>query len=122
MGYKIFQVKVEDNGRIEYRLDGKLHSLGDMPAVESASSKLWYKEGKLHRENGAAIIYRDGDKVWYKEDRCHREDGPAVVNASGSRHWYYNGNRVSCSSQEEFEDWLKEKNKPNKLYSDYNNN
>jgi len=111
MGYKVFEVKVDDDGSIEYRLNNRLHSLGDMPAVENKTgSKFWYKEGLLHRENGPACEYKNGEKVWYKENCCHRVDGPALVKADGSKFWYYNGARIYCESQEEFEDWLGQKN------------
>ena len=43
MSCKTYEVKVYDNGRIEWRLDGK-----------------------LHREDGPAVIWPDGTKYWCK--------------------------------------------------------
>jgi hypothetical protein len=33
-------------------------------------------------------------------------DGPAIEFGNGQKEWYYNGERVSCKSQEEFERFL----------------
>ncbi len=37
----------------------------------------------------------------------HREDGPALEYPNGLKSWYLNGKRINCSSQEEFEKFLK---------------
>lgn len=37
----------------------------------------------------------------------HRLDGPAVEFSSGCNIWYVNGERINCSTQEEFERILK---------------
>jgi hypothetical protein len=83
----------EEDGTIEYRLDGKLHR-EDGPAVEGANGdKIWCLNGKCHREDGPAIEYANGDKHWYLNGKCHREDGPAVEWADGDKSWYLNGER-----------------------------
>ena len=48
------------------------------------------------------LKYANGDKFWCYEGKFHRVDGPAVEDASGNKCWYYNGERVNCSSTEEF--------------------
>ena len=45
--------------------------------------------------------------MWFEDDKLHREDGPAVDNNNGTKFWYYKGEYVECSSQEEFEIFLK---------------
>ena len=69
----------------------------------------YFKEGTkiLHREDGPAVEYPNGDKVWYQNDQLHREDGPAVKYSDGSKYWYYEGKRINCNSQEEFEKIIK---------------
>ncbi|MDP2696092.1 MAG: hypothetical protein Q8O87_02455 [bacterium] len=58
-------IRTELEGRVEYRLDGKLHR-EDGPALEFASgNKYWYKNGEFHREDGPAIEWADGTKTWY---------------------------------------------------------
>jgi len=95
------------NENIEYRLDGLLHR-EDGPAIEWVNGdKNWYVNGKLHREDGPACEYANGDKVWYQNDQLHREDGPAVKYSDGSKYWYYEGKRINCNSQEEFEKIIK---------------
>jgi hypothetical protein len=37
----------------------------------------------------------------------HRLDGPAIVWNDGGKDWYYLGKKIDCSSQEEFERFLK---------------
>lgn len=32
----------------------------------------------------------------------HCENGPAIIAPDGSKTWFYNGQRLNCSSQEEF--------------------
>ena len=52
--------------------------------------------------------YNYGDIVFYNEKMIfHRLDGPAEIRRDGSCSWYYNGTKLDCSSQEEFEKLLK---------------
>ena len=37
----------------------------------------------------------------------HRLDGPAIEWTDGSKYWYYHGDKIDCSSQEEFERFLR---------------
>jgi hypothetical protein len=41
------------------------------------------------------------------KDILHREDGPAVEYFSGDKEWWINGERLNCTSQEEFEKLMK---------------
>jgi len=49
----------------------------------------------------------DGTIYHYKGSKIHRTDGPAVECDDGFKLWFYNGARINCSSQEEFEKLLK---------------
>ena len=64
---------VDNEGRVRYRMDDKLHRENDKPAIEDADGmKEWYYKGKLHREN----------------------DKPAIENADGTKEWWLNGKRI----------------------------
>jgi len=58
---------IDDKGN-EYRYqEGKLHSVGDLPAMIQDGTKKWYQVGKLHRDNYLpAVIQSDGTKKWYQ--------------------------------------------------------
>jgi hypothetical protein len=46
----------------------------------------------------------NGDKFYYLNNKLHRELGPAIeLKESGSKAWYFQGEKVACSSQKEFE-------------------
>ncbi len=69
-------------------------------------------DGVYHREDGPALEYLpesklDGVKMWYLHGKLHRLDGPAVIFLEDERRWYYYGERIPCSSQEEFSRLLK---------------
>ncbi len=54
----------------------------------------------------------DGNKMWmayvgYLSAVIHREDGPAIERIDGTNEWWLNGKKVPCSSQEEFERFLR---------------
>jgi len=68
-----------------------------------AGNKCWYLNNDLHREDGPAVEWANGDKSWYFHSKLHRLDGPAIEYANGSKSWWYHGERINCSSQEEFE-------------------
>jgi len=61
----------------------------------------------LHREDGPAIEYVNGDRAYYQHNLLHRLDGPAFHHISGYGAWYYQGQRLDCETQEEFETLLK---------------
>jgi hypothetical protein len=97
--------KYED--RIYYYLNDKLHRI-DGPAIENiCGDKWWYQNNLLHRIDGPAVDHSDGHKAWFKNGRLHRLDGPAVEFIDGEKHWSYEGELVNCTSQEEFERYLK---------------
>jgi hypothetical protein len=63
----------------------------------------FYSLNKLyHREDGPTIELANGDKYWYLNDKLHREDGPASESGS-DKAWYINGERLPCTTQEQFE-------------------
>ena len=75
--------------------------------IDWAGNKYWYKDDKSHREDGPAIELINGDKYWFQNGQWHRLDGPALEYASKIKYWYYQGKHIKCSSQEEFEKFLK---------------
>jgi hypothetical protein len=53
------------------------------------------------------VIWRDLNyKAHYHEGLLHRKDGPAVEWA-GQEWWWWHGEKIVCSSQEEFERMIK---------------
>jgi len=81
------------NGDKEWRKNGKIHREGDKPAIVYASgTKKWFKNDKIHREGDKpAVVWADGNKYWFKNDKRHREgDKPAVVLADGTKEWWKN--------------------------------
>jgi hypothetical protein len=46
--------------------------------------------------------WADGTKAWYLAGKRHKEDGPAVEFPDGTKEWWYHGNKIECSSTEEF--------------------
>ena len=77
--------------------------------IDSDGNKRWRLNGKTHREgNLPAVIWADGDKYWYINGELHRTDGPAVCEYDYDA-WYLNGKRISCKTQEEFEYYIKYK-------------
>ena len=90
---KEYTVKVFDDGRKSWFLNGKRHR-EDGPAIEcSDGHKEWYLNGKRHREDGPAVEYANGSKEWYLNGKRHREDGPAIEWADGDKSWWLNGER-----------------------------
>jgi len=88
----------KSNGDTFHFKNGKLHRVGDKPAIVYASgNKEWWKDGKIHREGDKpAFIGADGTKEWFKNDKIHREgDKPARVLANGDKEWWKNGKFVS---------------------------
>jgi len=52
--------------KFTYNMNGVLHSIDDMPSVESSLVKVWHKDGLIHRENGPAVIRSWGCQMWYR--------------------------------------------------------
>ena len=75
--------------------------------VDLHGNKLWYLNDKIHREDGPAMEYANGAKFWLINGKYHREDGPALEYPDGTGRWYFNDVYVHCSSQQEFERYLK---------------
>ena len=75
--------------------------------IDKQGVKRWYKNDLLHREDGPATIWITGTKLWCQNDHLHRLDGPAIEYSSGDKFWYYQGKRINCNSQQEFEIFLK---------------
>jgi hypothetical protein len=55
-----------------------------------------------------AVELISGGKCHLKNGKLHRLDGPAIEYVDGSGEWWYEGQQVRCcSSQEQFERYLK---------------
>ena len=44
---------------------------------------------------------------YFLNDKLHRTDGPAIKYYSGYKKWFYEGKRIKCNSQKEFERIIK---------------
>ena len=76
--------------------------------ISMASSKRWYNnELLLHRLNGPAIVYLNGTKYWCWKNRIHILDGPAIEFSCGEFEWYYQGRQIKCSTQAEFDRYIR---------------
>jgi hypothetical protein len=67
----------------------------------------YYLNEKLHRLDGPAYENKNGRKAWFQNDKYHRLDGPAIEWEDGDKWWYYEGEKIKCDSQEEFERIIK---------------
>ena len=83
------------------------HMIRNGLAIMQSGTKFWYKNGEYHREHAPAFVLTNGYCCWYLNGKVHREDGPAIIYARFSKAWYWHGNKINCSSQEEFERILK---------------
>ena len=54
----------------------------------------WRLNGKLHREDGPAFVSADGTQKWYLNGKLHREDGPAIIRPNGDMEWWIEGNKI----------------------------
>jgi hypothetical protein len=70
-------------------------------------TKEWFLNNKLHREDGSAAEYAIGIKYYQLNGKRHREDGPAIDNADGTKEWWINDEQISCTTQKEFERFMK---------------
>lgn len=61
----------------------------------------------LHRVDGPALIAQNGTKLWYINGKPHRLDGPAKEWVSEVVEWFFEGQKIDCSSQEEFDKLIK---------------
>lgn len=87
-------------GITEARINGKLWSINDEPAViKEDRYKEWYKNDELHRDDDKPAIEwmvprNNGSKYWFKHGLRHRDnDKPAVESANGTKEWWVNGQR-----------------------------
>jgi hypothetical protein len=56
------------------------------------------------------ITQDNGIRSWYRDGLPHREDGPAIEHDMGFYHakmWFIMGEKIDCTTQEEFERILK---------------
>ena len=75
--------------------------------IDEFGNKFWWENNKRNRLNGPAMEWSDGEKQWIQNDYWHREDGPAIKYFDGGEEWFYEGKRINCFSQEEFERLIK---------------
>jgi|SRR6185437_1534814 len=78
--------------RIERRIQGRLQSIRDRPAIECPTGKAWFQQGRLHRDGDKpAIKYADGNREWRIQGMLHRKDDlPALVTETCKK-WFWNG-------------------------------
>lgn len=95
---------IDENGaEWWYNDERKLHRENGPAIILNNGTKVWVKNGEWHREGGPAVEYADGSTIWMINDVKHRIDGPAVNFISGTKEWWYNGKRIDCTTQEEFD-------------------
>jgi hypothetical protein len=61
-------------------------------------------------ENGKTYhisINKNGDRFWYFGNKLHRESGPAIELMNGGAVYYYDGKKINCSDQKEFNGLVK---------------
>ena len=80
--------------------------------IDEEGNKWWYQFGRYHRLNSPAVIHITGDKWWYQFGKLHRLDGQAkqfsnLHYSSNIPYWYYQGVRIECSTQKEFDRLIK---------------
>ena len=100
---------IDPNGNKIYYKDNLYHREGNLPAYEYPDGgRFYYENGKLHRLNGLpAEEYSNGSKSYYEYGELHRLDGPAIDFLDAPSRWYIKGKRLSCTTQEEFEQLMK---------------
>jgi hypothetical protein len=54
-----------------------------------------------------AVELLSGGKCYLKNNKLHRTDGPAIEYSNGTNEWWYEGEKLTCSSQTEFERYLR---------------
>lgn len=85
------------------RINDKLHSIGDAPAIVSHGEAFWYRDGILHRDNDLPAVVRDSVDLfdlsaefqyeWWFEGKRHRQNSslPAAIGFFGSQVYYQHG-------------------------------
>ena len=74
--------------------------------IDVHGTKIRYKNTLYHRVNGPCAEFKDGVKYWCFNGVFHRVDGPAIEERN-DKVWYYQGKKIDCSTQEEFERLIK---------------
>jgi hypothetical protein len=80
-----------------YSLFGQFHREGDLPAVITRNSRVWYRAGMRHRDDKPAYECDHSHAteqlhMWYQYGKLHRDDDqPAVVWEDGAQSWYQHG-------------------------------
>jgi len=78
--------------------------------IDKTGNRWYEQDNRYHRLNGPSLICSSGYKYWYRRCNCyshlHRTDGPALESPNAN-FWYYNGSKIECSTQEEFERIIK---------------
>ena len=75
MPKRVYEVTIYHDGIEEWRLDGKLHRDGDLPAaIDADGTKFWRQHGKLHRLTGPAVEYSNGEvEYWIKGEELSKK-------------------------------------------------
>jgi len=73
--------------------------------IDNYGTERYWEGGKI-----VYVKYTDGFQSWWKNGYRHKEDGPAIIfgdNKPMPDQWWYNGERIKCNSQQEFERMLR---------------
>lgn len=70
---------------------GRLHRVGDRPALVDGALRHWYEHGLLHRAEGPAVVHQGVLWAWYRQGKRHREGAPAVIASGNARCWHRHG-------------------------------
>lgn len=60
--------------------------------------------------NDYATVYitkRSGSNTMFRAWMLHNEEGPATVKLDGTMEWWFNGDKLFCQTQQEFECYMR---------------
>lgn len=84
--------RVYESGKQEWYEYGKLHRVGDQPAIVWPARGLyeWWTAGRRHRDyNAPAVVSPEAGREYWRDGVRHRDDGrPAIERPDGRREWY----------------------------------
>lgn len=73
---------------------------------EISQKEYWeISNSSLGREE-LCILFIDGNRQYIKNKVFHRVDGPAI-DYKRKKEWWINGEKLSCTTQREFESYMK---------------
>ena len=77
-------VSIGRYGNLLTRVNGRLHSIRDEPAV-TGNITCWFRDGLCHRDGDKpAVIYDNGTQMWCRDGLIWREGGKPTIVLKGS--------------------------------------